>query len=147
MRNSETKPSCYPADHLWPHYITFEVVAEVVRLRRNAILRHRIVVPPAPVTGRLLVLDTAVNLAFGLGARETGGLIDERDLPAWDIWVALIESCLVCWIPPGLVATVQKDVIETCPTDSFGWADTYRAAAWQEVWSELRACGRRFTTA
>jgi hypothetical protein len=82
-------------------------------------------------------MDLSSNLWNGLAESDTGGFIDVRDMPAWDAWVAYVAPFLISWVPAELVPDVENGAINTCPTNSFGWADNYEARGWIDVWKRL----------
>lgn len=93
--------------------------------------------------GRVLLFAPLMSLNDGLAGDLTAGFFDVHNCPAWDTWVAFIdtidrevsglatrchlwESCLVAFIPECSVAAVDQGVsanVEGC----VAWADTLPA--------------------
>lgn len=62
----------------------------------------------------LFLTDLAGLLFDGAAEPASNGFIDERDIPPWDTWIALVEipqsignKCLLSWVPPW-----GKDLIQ-----------------------------------
>jgi hypothetical protein len=65
--------------------------------------------------GRLLVWQRDDTIDDGAGEAETGGYLDESDMPPWDTWVAYVdvESCspyLVSWVPRQFLACIGRAI-------------------------------------
>jgi hypothetical protein len=83
--------------------------------------------------GRLLVYFPDFELADGAAEAETSGFFDVNDAPPWDTWVSLCSDpeltghglaavYLVSWVPPALVASVQRG-IDVGMTGCIAWLE------------------------
>jgi hypothetical protein len=65
--------------------------------------------------GRLLVWHRDDTVDDGAGEAETGGYLDESDMPPWDTWVAYVDSeaCsgyLVSLVPAEFIEAVSRAI-------------------------------------
>jgi hypothetical protein len=75
-------------------------------------------VKPLIATGRLLVWERDTTIDDGAGQAETGGYLDESDMPPWDTWVTYVgrrdqgavAGCLVSWVPEPFVEAVGRAI-------------------------------------
>lgn len=137
LRSAELRPLLAPDE---PLVITVEIVEEMAE-RRARLLRGLKQYPVQPAGaralggGRLLVFDPSGSLSDGAAAVESAGFFDDRNVPAWDCWCAVIEDTapslvrwrpfdayVVCWIDAALVEVVGRAVAVN-PEECLRWAD------------------------
>ncbi|MFM7075882.1 MAG: hypothetical protein ACKO3G_07435 [Planctomycetaceae bacterium] len=82
--------------------------------------------------GRLLLVNWSESLFDGAGAVVTRGFLDDDGMPGWDTWVRIVRLDraegtygLVCWVPPGLVASVD-DAMRVDPARCMTWLEPDR---------------------
>jgi hypothetical protein len=127
LRSDELRPWVLESDRE-------SAVRRVLESRASAVYPH--VCAAAPVRtrndlehGRLLLYVPDENLTDGAAELETEGFFDIDNAPPWDTWVGLfrdgsadrfLAEYLVCWVPAGLVALVQRG-IDVNPEECIVW--------------------------
>jgi len=72
------------------------------------------------LNGRLLAHFPSISLSHGLSVPETGGFIDEDEVPPWDTWVYFVDDFLISWVP-GNLESALKSAIDCNPEESLCW--------------------------
>lgn len=141
LRRADTRPPNYPTEpRAWPSDVPDDAYGFVAAKRRELLGRFQIELRPKLRAGRLLVTDLFSNLAHGLAEVDTRGFFNGNDIAPWDSWVTKLDSFLVSWVPNSLITIVERELIQTCPTESFGWVDQYSAnLEWQSIWTRVAA--------
>jgi hypothetical protein len=117
LRSDELKPNADICGHK-----NFEaIVLDVVSRRHGQVKRKRAVQEGAPLAmGRLLASFPLISLSHGLSVPETGGFINDDEVPPWDSWVYPVplpnperHPCmgfLISWVPANLISAVEEAI-------------------------------------
>ncbi len=101
-----------------------DVIEDVIS-RREAMLQAKVERPGANTWfkdgSRLLAFFPERSLSHGSSVPETGGFIDECEIPAWDTWIIFVDDMLLSWVPFHLINAVDRAILSN-PEGSIKWA-------------------------
>jgi hypothetical protein len=92
-----------------------EAVVELTSLRCELLETHHPVVDA--MSGRLLAYFPDAELRDPAAATRSNGFFDERQIPPWETWVAMVSipdaqpsrrRCLLSWVPRALVGQAAE---------------------------------------